>query len=226
MEAYGSIISERAAHVLEQHKTDDQSIAAARSFLFDMLAPTPERGDMQYRYEHSVRVSQIAGVVARAEGLPEKDLVIACLLHDVGYRECKCSEDFERHPFISADIASIYLENIGYPSDSAQEMVRGIALHSLSDHLPEDMTIFQMTVRDCDDIDRYDMIRTALLLGKCVDEKTNEEIIASCSRLIDLTNWALTLKRGTQTAQNMMNENCRKRITLAQEILAQAKKGF
>ena len=78
MEAYGSIISERAAHVLEQHKTDDQSIAAARSFLFDMLAPTPERGDMQYRYEHSVRVSQIAGVVARAEGLPEKDLVIAC----------------------------------------------------------------------------------------------------------------------------------------------------
>ncbi len=176
MEAYGSIISERAVHVLEQHKTDDQSIAAARKFLFDMLAPTPERGDMQYRYEHSVRVSQIAGIVARAEGLPE--------------------------------------------------MVRGIALHNLSDHLPEDMTVFQMTVRDCDDIDRYDMIRTALLLGKCVDEKTNEEIIASCNRLIDLTNWALTLKRGTQTAQNMMNENCRKRIALAQDILTQAKKGF
>ncbi len=223
MDTYGAVLSKKAIHILRQHAHDDMSISSVRSFLYDMLDPTPDRGDMIYRYEHSVRVAENAAVIAEAEGLPKEDLIIACLLHDVGYRECR--EDFRRHPFYSADISRLYLEEIGYPPEPLQEMIRAIALHNLTDNLPGDMTAFQISVRDCDDIDRFDMIRTAMLLGDCVYEKTNQEIIASCNQAIDGAKRIMSLQRGTRTAQNMINENCQKRIVLLQDILAQAKKG-
>lgn len=224
METYGTVLSERALKICMEHENDDKSIPPVQSFVYDMLGPTPDRGDMLYRYEHSLRAADNAAVIAEAEGLPKDDLIIACLLHDVGYRECQ--DDFKRHPFFSADIAKRYLELIGYPPGSLQEMVKGIALHNLTDHLPKDMTVFQMSVRDCDDIDRFDMIRTAMLLGDCVNEKTNQEIIASCNQAIEGANWIMSLPRGTRTAQDMINENCRKRIALLRDILAQANKGY
>lgn len=224
METFGTVLSERALNILMRHEHDDKSISCVKSFLYDMLEPTPDRGDMIYRYEHSVRVAENAAVIAEAEGLPKEDLIIACLLHDVGYRECQ--DDFNRHQFFSADISRHYLEKIGYHPEALQEIVKGIALHNLTDKLPEDMTVFQMSVRDCDDIDRFDMIRTSMLLGNCVNEKTNKEIIAACNHAIDATNWIMSLQRGTGTAQKMINENCQKRIDLLQDILVQAKKGF
>lgn len=224
MEPFGTVLSQRTLRILTEHEHDGKSIPFVRSFLYDMLEPTPDRGDMLYRYEHSVRTAENAAVIAEAEGLPKDDLIIACLLHDVGYREC--GEDIGKHPFLSADIAKHYLEKIGYPPETLQEMVRGIALHNLTDKLPEDMSVFQMSIRDCDDIDRFDMIRTAMLLGSCVNDKTNREIIASCNQAIDLTNWIMSLRRGTKTAQDMITANCKKRINLLQDILAQVNKGF
>lgn len=224
VETFGTVLSERALEIIMGHAHDDKSISSVRSFVYDMLGPTPDRGDLLYRYEHSLRAAENAAVVAEAEGLPKDDLIIACLLHDVGYRECR--DDFGRHPFFSADISRRYLEKIGYPPEALREMVKGIALHNLTDDLPKDMTVFQISVRDCDDIDRFDMIRTAMLLGDCVNEKTNQEIIASCSQAIDSANWIMSLPRGTRTAQDMINENCRKRIALLQDILAQANKGL
>lgn len=224
METFGTVLSKRAIQILKDHEYDEMSISCVKSFLYDMLEPTPDRGDMLYRYEHSIRAAENAAVIAEAEGLPTDDLIIACLLHDVGYREC--GDDFLRHQFYSADIANHYLKNIGYPPDSLQEMVKGIALHNLTDKLPEDMTVFQMSVRDCDDIDRFDMIRTSMLLGNCVNGKTNKEIIVSCNHAVDIANWTMSLRRGTRTAQNMINKNCQKRITLLQDIIAQARKGF
>ena len=219
METFGTVLSERALNIIMEHASDDKTISSIRSFVYDMLGPTPDRGDMLYRYEHSLRAAENAAVIAEAEGLPTDDLIIACLLHDVGYREC--GDDFKRHPFFSADIAKRYLEMIGYPPGPLREMVRGIALHALTDALPEDMTVFQTSVSDV-----FDMIRTAMLLGDCVNEKTNQEIIPSCNQAIEVANWIMSLPRGTRTAQDMINKNCRRRIALLQDILAQANKGY
>ena len=38
-----------------------------------------------YRFEHSVRVANIAAQIARTEGMDEELMTIAGLLHDVGY---------------------------------------------------------------------------------------------------------------------------------------------
>ena len=80
------------------------------------------------------------------------------------------------------------------------EMVRGIARHNLTDDIPEDMTTFQMSIRDCDDIDRFDIIRTAMVMGGTVFEKTNVEIIESCEEAISNAKWLMNLPRGTKTA--------------------------
>lgn len=151
---------------------------------------------------------------------------MACLLHDVGYRECETWEEHMKHHLVSADIAKRYLEAINYDEQATSEIVKGIARHNLTDRLPEDMTLFQMTVRDSDDIDRYDIIRTAMLLGECVNDKPYEEILESCDRAIDEAKWFMSLKRGTQTAQKLIQKECRHRISLLQEMKEQAKKGF
>ena len=225
-EPYGTILSDRVLAVLEKHKEDKPCLSDVKAFVYDMLEPTPDRGDMLYRYEHSVRVAENGTIIAEAEGLPREELRIACMLHDVGYRECRMFEDFQRHPFISADIANLYLRRIGFEGAMLQEMVRGIALHNLSDQLPEDMTPFQMSVRDSDDIDRFDMIRTAMILGDCTHEKTNAEILRCCEQQIESAKWSLALKRGTRTAEKMIREDCEKRIALLQDLIRQAKKGF
>lgn len=57
---FGTIFSKRVISVLKKHEDDDVSVNTTKKFLFDMLEPTNERGDMLYRYEHSVRVAENA----------------------------------------------------------------------------------------------------------------------------------------------------------------------
>ena len=127
---------------------------------------------------------------------------------------------------VSADIAAEYLARIGYDPDMAKEIVQGIGRHNLTDTLPEDMSVFQTTIRDSDDIDRFDIIRIAMAMGSSVHEKTNVEIIESCQKQIDIARWYMTLPRGTKTAKDMMDKELTQRIELLEQIIAQAKKGF
>jgi uncharacterized protein len=226
MNTYGTVFSERVKTILESHKSYDDLTEETKKILYEMLDPTPERRDMLYRYEHCIRVAENARMIANAEDLPLEPLVITCLLHDIGYRESEPVGGFKVHQFVGADIARAYLENIDYDEKYREEMITAIARHNLTDTFPDDMTIFQMTVRDCDDIDRFDIIRTSMVLGDCVHEKTNSEIIDECNKAIEKAEWLKSLKRGTRTAKEMFDRVCDKRIGLLKEILDQARKGF
>lgn len=217
-------LSERALEILDRYNKTEDVIETTKKFVYEMLGPTPDRGDMLYRYEHSIRVAENGRMIAIAEDLPVTDTVAACLLHDVGYREC--GDDWRIHPQVSADIAAEYLARIGYDPDMAKEIVQGIGRHNLTDTLPEDMSVFQTTIRDSDDIDRFDIIRIAMSMGSSVHEKTNVEIIESCQKQIDIARWYMTLPRGTKTAKDMMDKELIQRIELLEQIIAQAKKGF
>ena len=60
METFGTVLSERALNIIMEHAHDDKTISSIRSFVYDMLGPTPDRGDMLYRYEHSLRAAENA----------------------------------------------------------------------------------------------------------------------------------------------------------------------
>lgn len=77
LQTFGTVFSQRVLSVLEKHKNDEITIETAKEFLFDMLEPTIDRGDMDYRFEHSVRVAENTKIIAMAEGFNEMDLVIA-----------------------------------------------------------------------------------------------------------------------------------------------------
>ena len=70
------------------------------------------------------------------------------------------------------------------------------------------------------------MIRTAMVLGDCTNEKTNSEIIESCEKEIDKANWRISLRRGTKTADKVFVAQLEKRIALLQEVIEHARKGF
>ncbi|SCY75342.1 GNAT family N-acetyltransferase [Butyrivibrio sp. INlla14] len=222
----GDGLSDRAKEIVSRHSKPANVLEDAKTFLYEMLEPAPGREDMLYRYEHCIRVAENAKMLVKAEGLPEEPFVMACLLHDVGYRESDNYGGFNVHAYVSAQIVKAYLEAIDYDPQYRDEIYMGVKRHDLSDKLPEDMTVFQISVRDCDDIDRFDMIRTAMVLGDCTNEKTNSEIIESCEKEIDKANWRISLRRGTKTADKVFVAQLEKRIALLQEVIEHARKGF
>ena len=119
----------------------------------------PAKGE--YRLEHSFRVARIAGEIAKAENMDEETAVIAGLLHDVSYcREFEGHDDWMNHGRDAARIARPFLEEMGLPSDTVEEIAYGIAIHVDGRSDFEGVrTPLALTVMDADNIDRFDVYR-------------------------------------------------------------------
>ncbi len=144
-----------------------ERIARTEAFLREKLkespyfAEHPEAG--AYRLEHSFRVARIGAAIARAEGMDEELMTIACLLHDVSYsrwREDSSQEDWKNHGRESARIARPFLESLDLPEMVIGEMCYGIAIHvDDAADFPGERTAFAGTIQDADNIDRFDVYR-------------------------------------------------------------------
>lgn len=49
--------ADRVAEMIAKYESGCNFLEATRDFVKEFLDPTPERGDMVYRYEHSLRAS-------------------------------------------------------------------------------------------------------------------------------------------------------------------------
>lgn len=121
--------------------------------------------DGEYRLQHSYRVANVAGEIARREGLDEEGLIIGGLLHDVGYSlplengEGKWG-GWQEHGRMSARLVRPFLERLGLEEGRVQEICFGIAIHvdGKADFWGE-KTTFACSIKDADDVDRYDAYR-------------------------------------------------------------------
>ena len=104
-------------------------IETTKNFVKDFLGPKPERYDMIYRYEHTLRVAQWGKKIAEGEGWNPEPLVMACLLHDVGYPLCKDFADLKNHPKYSAEIAGKFLKEIGFDEALSESICKAIEIH-------------------------------------------------------------------------------------------------
>lgn len=135
-------------------------IEKTRGYVKGRLLGELEREQGAYRYTHTLRVAQLGRDIARAEGLDEEMLVLACLLHDIGYVLCKTQEDFNYHGRLSAGIAREFLLGEGYDPEKTESVCYGILIHTLEEEkLPRPATVLERSVSDADNIDRFDAYR-------------------------------------------------------------------
>lgn len=165
--------------------------------------------DGKYRYEHSLRVAAIGQLIAREEGLDEEALVLACLLHDIGYIECKTKEDHDVHGKFSARIAREFLSSIGFETDRIETICYGIKIHTEAEEDYERMpTPFEMSIADADNIDRFDAYRLYLNLTYFygADGMTAEQMMEGAGSRADRYERYLNMKCGTKTGASLWKD--------------------
>ena len=105
-----------------------ENIRKTACFLREKLAENPGNGD--YRLAHTMRVARIGAAIARAEGLDEEAMTVACLLHDISYcRPFTGEADWKDHGRASAAIARPFLETLALTEAQRAAILYGIAAH-------------------------------------------------------------------------------------------------
>lgn len=206
--------------------SSDNPLQATKDFVKEYLNPQPDRYDMTYRYEHTLRVARWGKKIAEGEGWNPEALVMACLLHDVGYPLCKDFADLKNHPKYSAEIAEKFLWQIGYDGGLSESMCRAIEIHDKWNDVPEDATAFELSVRDADDLDRFDVMRVCVLGHSDIGERSASELIEVCNkRIVEIEGFYIR-KCGTKTAQNFWEEELRKRKSFYEELKQQMEETY
>lgn len=225
-------ISDRVVHIIEEHRAEGDFVHQTLSFVRAVLAPESvgkvrvagkelKHYDMQYRYDHTLRVADIGREIARVEGISEEALVMACLLHDVGYPECKSFEELGKHPAYGAEIARRFLGKIGYDRELSESICKAILIHDRFPHEGEEATVLEKSVRDADDIDRADAMRICVRayhdIGECPAWETKE----ACAKRLEEVKRLRERLCGTETAKRLWLENLDLMEKFYQKLLLQ-----
>ena len=206
---------------------NDKMIQKTEQFLreqFDAagyLSAHPQ--EKAYRLEHSYRVANIGRRIAEKEGFDQTEMVVACLLHDIGYREDFGENGWKEHGRWGARIARPFLEELGLPEDRVADICYGIAIHVDDESdFPGERTPFALSIGDADNIDRFDAYRIhetlcqSEFLDKSLEEKKSF-LAARLSRLREI----LTMPVGTKTAEEMWRERVSYYISFYEKLASQ-----
>ena len=180
------------------------------------------------RYEHSIRVAKISAAIARAEGMDEEALTVACLLHDVYYRETFPKDyDIKDHGRDGARIARPFVEQLGFSDEKVNDICYGIAIH-VDDTADFEgrRTPFTLTVGDADNIDRFDVYRIYdNLCWKDFSSMALEERLDWLEGLIPRLEKLRQEKFATPTATAMWREKVDYQLDFHRRLLEQMKAG-
>lgn len=206
----------------------NSNIEKTKAFLLEKFDENPyfheHPEEKAYRLEHTMRVANLGEAIARAEGLDVEALVLACLLHDLGYcEEYKDHEDALNHGRRSAAIARPFLESLGLEPERIQEICFGIAIHvdDKADFKGE-RTPLALSVSDADNLDRFDAFRIYQGLefktySKISLDEKREMVISTLERLARY----LKMELGTDFATQLWRERITFYQTFYQKLLAQ-----
>lgn len=184
--------------------------------------------DRAYRYEHSIRVAKIGAAIARAEGMDEEALTIACLLHDIYYCETfPEGYDWKNHGRDGARVARPFVEDLGLSAETVNDICYGIAIH-VDDRADFEgrRTPFTLTVGDADNIDRFDVFRIyGNLRWKDFFNMALEERLDWLEGLIPRLEELRNEEFATPTATAMWREKVDYQLDFHRRLLAQMKAG-
>ena len=180
--------------------------------------------ERDYRLEHSYRVANIAKAIAQREGFDVTHAVIAGLLHDIAYcEEMTTEEDWKNHGRRSAAMARPFLESLGLPSDTVNEICYGIAIH-VDDQadFAWKPSAFCETVGDADNIDRFDAYRIyETLQSRHFSELPLTEKRDQVEATLEKLNRLKSLKLGTSTACGIWEQRIEYYISFYEKLKQQ-----
>ena len=181
-----------------------------------------------YRFEHSVRVAKIGAAIARAEGMDGEALAVACLLHDVYYRETfPEGYDIKDHGRDGARIARPFVKQLGFTDEVVEDICYGIAIH-VDDKADFEgrRTPFTLTVGDADNIDRFDVYRIYdNLCWKDFSNMTLKERLDWLDGLIPRLEKLRSVEFATPAATAMWREKVDYQLGFHRRLLEQMKAG-
>lgn len=204
-------------------------INAALAFLKEKFEGSEYYADdhvnKKYRFEHSVRVANIAKTIALKEGFDVEALTIAALLHDISYCDVfpRGKDDVINHGRFSARIARPFIEGLGFDAETCEDMLYGIAIHvDGKADFPGENTYFAQSICDADNIDRFDVYRLheGLVFRDFLDMPLGKQIELCKNNLSQMVKYE-KMKFATLTATQMWLDNVRMQQSFYTKMLAQ-----
>ncbi len=195
-------------------------------FVKDAFHPESGREDKLYRLEHSLRVALWGKKIAEGEGWDPEPIVIACLLHDIGYVESWKNDNYGAHHHYSRFIAEEYLEALGYDIEEVKKIGVAIVLHAESSptenpELFKNASPFELSVWDADDLDRYDEMRMIMNARRDIGELTAADLKKVAENRLSLAVSSKDRICGTETARKYWLEEMDEGRRLYEKLIAQ-----
>jgi uncharacterized protein len=191
-----------------------------RAYQARMAASRQDRQfNPEYRWLHTLRVTQIGKQLAEAEGANVGHVVAACLLHDIAWFDDPV--EYRDHGRLGARVARPLLAELGYDETEVNAICYAIAVH-VDDKADFDHphTLEADIVSDADNIDRFDAYRILLYCQPEIDDfKALTEKLAP--RLETLRTYRQDQILGTESGNRLFNQRLDRQIEFFEAILAQ-----
>ena len=104
-----------------------------------------------YRWNHTLRVSQYGKVISEKEGGNLEIILAACLLHDISWFDVN-TESSREHGRYGAVKARTFLETLSYSQEQVEHICYAIATHVDEDN---PTTLEAKILSDADNVDRF-----------------------------------------------------------------------
>lgn len=173
--------------------------------------PTSQ-ADPDYRWQHTLRVSNYGCQIAQAEGANVELVVAACLPHDVAHFD---PGDWKDHGRLGAEIARPFLLETGYSAQDVDNICHAIASHVDGPSLD---TLEAKIVTDADNVDRFGAYR--IIQWCTADVNSYEEMVARLEeRVPRLENYRQQELMETKTGQALFNQQLDLQIAVFKALI-------
>jgi uncharacterized protein len=186
------------------------------------LKAKPElAASLDYRWKHTLRVTQYGKQLAELEGANVELCMTACLLHDVA--KIGMDEHGRNHGRIGAKFARPFLYELGYSGPDVENMCFAIAMHVDGKvDFEHPVTPEAKVVSDADNIDRYGAYRVLLEFRNQLDEY--EALIARAEKRIKkLKSYRKNYVMETETGKKLFNRQLDLQISFIERLIADSR---
>ena len=198
----------------------DKTATFVKDYLWTATATRTDANlDPRYRWEHTLRVTNLGVQIARAEDANLEHVVLGCLLHDVAWFDQM--ENYKDHGRLGARVSRPFLTELGLPPEDVEAICYAVAVH-VDDKadFEHPVTLESKVVSDADNVDRFDAYRMMLYCQNELDD-LDALVIKLRERIKTLEDYRQRQIMGTPTGNKLFTEKLDHQIEVFKALVAQ-----